>query len=425
VTANGCSNPTTYNVVVAVKICACNHSLSSSLTPPAICSNSSFNYIPTSSTPGASFAWTRAVVAGISNAAGSGSGNPLEILINTTVAPINVTYIYSVTATCTNPITFSVVVAVNPRPLLTSTLTPPDICSGTAFSYLPTSGTTGAAFPWTRAVRTGISNGAGSGTGNPNETLTNTTSAPISVIYAYNVTANGCSYSQDVVVAVNPKPVLSSTLTPPAVCSGIVFNYSPTSSTGGVTFSWTRAVVAGISNVAASGTGNPAETLVNTTAAPKNVTYIYTLSASGCVNATTYSVVVTVNQEPTLSSSLSPPAICSGSTFYYTPTSATSGATFSWTRAAVVGISNPATFGSADPIETLINTTTVAKTVTYVYTLSAFGCINSTPYNIVVVVNPTPLLGSSTLPPAICSGTVFSYVPTSTTAGASFAWTRA
>ena len=40
-------------------------------------------------------------------------------------------------------------------------------------------------------------------------------------------------------------------------CSGTAFNYSATSSSGGVTFSWTRATVAGISNAAGSG-GNGA-----------------------------------------------------------------------------------------------------------------------------------------------------------------------
>ena len=42
-----------------------------------------------------------------------------------------------------------------------------------------------------------------------------------------------------------------------------------------------------------------------------NVTYIYTVSANGCTNATTFSVVVSVTPGPTLSSTLAPAAICS------------------------------------------------------------------------------------------------------------------
>jgi hypothetical protein len=40
--------------------------------------------------------------------------------------------------------------------------------------------------------------------GNINETLTNTTSAPVNVTYVYTLTANGCVNTQNVVVTVNP-----------------------------------------------------------------------------------------------------------------------------------------------------------------------------------------------------------------------------
>ena len=116
------------------------------------------------------------------------------------------------------------------------------------------------------------------------------------------------------VITVNPTPQLTSTLSPAAICNNTIFNYTPTSSTSGATYTWSRAAVAGISNAAASGAGNPAETLVNTTANPVNVTYIYTVSANGCTNGTSYSVVVTVNPTVNLSTTLSPAAICNNTT---------------------------------------------------------------------------------------------------------------
>ena len=83
----------------------------------------------------------------------SGTDNPNETLTNTTAAPLTVRYIYTLTANgCTNPVTFNVDVVVNPMASLTSTLTPPAICSGTVFSYTPTSGTAGTSFVWTRAT---------------------------------------------------------------------------------------------------------------------------------------------------------------------------------------------------------------------------------------------------------------------------------
>lgn len=89
--------------------------LTSSLTP-AVCSNTVFSYSATSSITSASFSWTRATVAGISNASGSGATNAIsETLINTTNAPLTVTYIFSLTANgCSNAV--NVQLKVNPKP---------------------------------------------------------------------------------------------------------------------------------------------------------------------------------------------------------------------------------------------------------------------------------------------------------------------
>lgn len=85
---------------------------------------------------------------------------------------------------------------------------------------------------------------------------------------------------------------LSSSLTPSAICSKQLFSYTPTSATGGVTFSWSRATVVGISNAAGSGTGDPNEILINTTATPRVVNYVYTLTTATCTGIQTVSVTV-------------------------------------------------------------------------------------------------------------------------------------
>jgi hypothetical protein len=111
--------------------------------------------------------------------------------------------------------------------------------------------------------------------------------------YYAQVVGGGCVSFASVVIT-DPSPTLSSCLTPPAICSGSVFSYSPTSTTVGAIFTWTRASVTGISNLSGSGTGNPNETLTNTTGSPVNVIYLYSVTANGCTNSTTYSVIVTV-----------------------------------------------------------------------------------------------------------------------------------
>mgnify|MGYP000341673610 CR=1 FL=1 len=262
----------------------------------AVCNQTAINYIPTSSVTGATFAWTSSAVSGISNAAASGTASINENLNNTSVNPVVVTYVYTTTnpsTGCTS--TNNVTATVNPAATLTSATSAPAICNNTAFAYSPTSATAGTTYAWSRAAVTGISNGAANGTGAINETLINTTANPVTVTYNYVLTANGCNNTQSITVVVNPSATMSSALTA-NVCSGRLFKYTPLSATAGTTYAWSRAAVTGITNTAATGTGAISETLTNSTQAPINVTYVYTLTANGCSN--TQNLVVTVNPTP-------------------------------------------------------------------------------------------------------------------------------
>ena len=341
--------------------------LSSSLTPPAICSGT-FSYTASSITSGATFTWSRATVSGITQAGTSGTGNVNETLTNTTGAAINVTYVYTTTATICSNIE-NVVVTVSPAPTLSSTLTPPTICSGQAFNYTPQSTSSGATFTWSRAFVAGISQAASSGSGIVNETLTNTTLSPISVTYIYITTANGCSSSpgQSVVVSVSQIPVLSSSLTP-SVCSGSIFSYTATSSTPGVTFTWSRATVSGITEPGTSGGPNINEILTNTTASAINVTYVYTSNASGCSGGT-QNVVLTVYPIPTVSFSLPTDSICvQAAAFTLTGGSPAGGI---YAGAGVTGgVFTPATAGVGP------------ESITY--TVTTNGCSNAAAQTIIV-----------------------------------------
>ena len=262
----------------------------------AVCNQTAINYTPTSSVTGATFAWSRASVSGISNAAASGTASINENLNNTSVNPVVVTYVYTTTnpsTGCTS--TNNVTATVNPAATLTSATSAPAICNNTAFAYSPTSATAGTTYAWSRAAVTGISNGAANGTGAINETLINTTANPVTVTYNYVLTANGCNNTQSITVVVNPSATMSSALTA-NVCSGRLYKYTPLSATAGTTYAWSRAAVTGITNTAATGTGAISETLINSTQAPINVTYVYTLTANGCSN--TQNLVVTVNPTP-------------------------------------------------------------------------------------------------------------------------------
>ena len=389
-----------------------------------ICENTPLGYTATSSTAGATFAWTRAVVAGISNAAGAGATSSInESLDNTTVSPITVTYIITPSYGGCPGTAFPFWVTVNPTSVVTSANSK-TVCDNTPVAYTATSSTPLATFSWTRAVVAGISNAAGAGaTALINESLDNTTTGPVSVVYVITPAINLCPGTPfNLTVTVNPSPVITSAATK-TVCDITPLAYTATSSTGGATFAWTRAVVAGISNAAGSGATNFInESLDNTTSAPVNVTYIITPSSGGCAG-TPFSLVVTVNPTPTINSAATK-TVCDNTPVGYTATSATAGATFAWTRAVVAGITNGAGAGATSSInESLDNNTTAPVNTTYVITPSYGGC-PGTAFNLVVTVNPTAVITSAAAK-TVCSNTSVAYTATSSTAGVTYAWTRA
>ncbi|NCI51701.1 T9SS type B sorting domain-containing protein [Sediminibacterium roseum] len=520
VTANGCSKG---EQEVAVDVNPIPF-LSSSLLPAAVCSGSTFNYVPAS--PNAnSYSWTRAAVAGISNTAGQSNGNPEihELLQNTTLTPRLVAYRYTLTntsLTCSSN-TQVIEVVVNPTAVVanqtitslcntnaflsspanvpegtlytwntpapinstaniiggsavsvgqlfisqqltnlgtsTETLrytvtansggcigstffvdvpvnttsnsraeltnpTPAGICSGGTFNFTPASATA-SSYSWKRFYNSSIAQSANQSnntSGNITEILTNTTSIQTTAYYAYTLfTPNGCSNTVTLAVPVNPPTSLSTPLTPVPICSSTTFNYEPASATPNTSFAWTRAVVTGISNSADGGTGNPKETLVNTTPNPIPVVYRYAMTTpDGCNNA--QNVTVVVNPTPLLTSTANPAAVCSGSPFTYNPASSSSGVSFSWTRAAVPSISNAAGSGNGVVLsEILVDTSIVSVPVVYNYIVSANGCA-SPAQPVTVVVKPTPRVSGQFV--TACSKTTLELPALNVPAGTTYGW---
>lgn len=288
-------------------------------------------------------------------------------------------------------------ITVNALPTATSISGQQQVCEGTSgIVYTALAVPNATSYTWTL----------------PNGSTVTTASNTITINYQTTdvsgnlsvVVNNACGtgpISANYTITVVPKPTFTSNLTPAAICSESIFNYVPTSSTSGVTFSWTRAIQSGISNPATTANGNISEVLVNTTSNPINVVYQYTIQGaapSSCSNVAT--VTVAVNPTPNLTSSTNVVAICSGTTFSYTPTSNVSG-TISWTRAAVAGISEAATSGIGLISEILTNTSSLTKTVIYKITLpvNSSGC--SKTFDLSVVINSLPtatILGST----AVC-----------------------
>ncbi len=418
--ANGCSG-SPFTLAVNVNIIS---TLSSSVTPLAICSNTNFAYTPGSSTAGTSFSWTRNPVSGISNAVATGTGNPNEILVNTTSNTIPVPYIYALNTPDGCVSTQTVTISIKPLPILSSG-PPPAICSGTIFNYAYASATAGTSFSWSRAVLASISNGAASGINNPAEVLVNTTINSVIVPYAYVLTANGCSNPQTVDLLVKPTPNIPDQVA--STCNNTAFTVSPANVPAGTVYTWTQPVYSPSASIA-NGSPQPiaqntiSQTLNNTTPSPATATYAVTPAANGCTGSS-FLVTVTVNIATVLSTSLAPPAVCSNAVFTYNPASNTPGTSFSWTRAVVPGISNTAAAGVGNPSEKLINITTGPIQVSYTYALNTpNACLNT--QTVTVLINPSPILTTTLNPAAICSGTLFNYIPASATTGVTYSWNR-
>lgn len=384
-----------------------------------VCDNTTFNYTATSATEGTTFAWERSALIGdIVASSNSGAASISETFDNTGTAIIGVNYTYTLTAAgCENVETMTV--SVNPTPALFPTPLVGTICSGNNFTFTHNSLTPGVVYTWSRAAVTGISEAASSGTGNINETLTSTLVTSVTVTYVDTLNINGCKYTENVDVVVNPMPKLTTALAD-SVCNNTEFDYNAIADVAGTTILWQRLPVSGITSGMGSGLDTINETHNNITDEPVVTTYGFSLTANGCTNH--QNLTLMVNPTPQLNTTLTPAAICDSTFFSYTPGSNTSNATFAWTRALIPNIVNVAGSGTGAVNERLRNSASFPVAVTYVYTSIINGCTNA--QNVVVNVNPTPRLSNPLPPAAICDSALFTFAPASATVGTSYAWTR-
>jgi hypothetical protein len=197
--------------------------------------------------------------------------------------------------------------------------------------------------------------------------------------YSLQVIANGIASAP---VPFTPYPYMNSSLTPPGICTGQNFSYTPTSPVGGVAFNWTRPAVTGITNPAilTPQPANPSETFTSTLGTPTNVIYNFTTAANGC--SVTSNVTVVVSPVPTLTIT-GTNAICTGGTTTLTVNGAT---TYSW----MVG-----------PTTSSIAVSPTTSTSYFVSGSNPGGCSSTTV--VAVQVNPKPTI-AITGPTLICEG---------------------
>ena len=285
-TSNGCGpNSATF----IFRVFAAPHV--TNLTPRTVCDSQLFAFTPSIDSLGASYTWTRDSVTGILNSAGAGSVPVSEYLDNNVDSVVHVTYVFNTTLHgCSSANDLSV--AVSPTPRLTSAKFD-TVCSKAPFVYLDTESIAGATATWTRAVVPNISNPAGAGTHNINETLTSNILSGVTVTYVYAIGYPGCpTHNEILTVEVDPSPAYPTITThsPSEVCTRTMDqNFGAASlPPAGVTYTWSATGA----QVWASGVGHQ-YSLVNFTEPGNAVVYLLaTISGYNCPVKDSFPVTV-------------------------------------------------------------------------------------------------------------------------------------
>lgn len=398
-----------------------------SLSNLTICSGGAVGLNLSANVTGTTFAWS--AVDNI-NVNGESTTNQFastigDILSNTTGS--NEQVIYTVTPTANGCIggnqTITVTVQPNPSISSASNVT---ICSGNSVGLVLTSSLPGTTFSWV-ATSTNAVNGESTtpqNTGLISDVLINTTTSNQNVTYSVTPTLNGCSGTAQLVnVLVKPNPVVTSG-TAVAICSGSAVGLTLSSSITGSTFSWIaqdNSNVTGENSATAQTSGVINDQLLNTTNTVQTVLYTVTPTFNSCTGSP-QTVSVTVNPNPSITNANNA-TICSNSNVNLVLSSNVSGTTFSWIANDNTSINGESLTNQNSSLisDLLINTTTTAQVVNYTITPTGPGGCIGIPQNLIVNVQPRPILTSnSTL--TICSNTSVNLTLTANIPGTVFNW---
>ncbi len=288
------------------------------------CSGASIPALPTTSTNGITGTWSPA--------------------INNTATT---TYTFTPnTGVCALPVTLTITI----NPNVTPTFNPVgSFCSGASIPALPTTSTNGITGTWSPAI---------------NNTVTTT--------YTFTPTTGLCATTTTLTITIT-SPTLPTFATVGPYCSGASIPALPTTSTNGITGTWSPAI--------------------NNTA---TTTYTFTPTAGQCASATTLTITVNSPVTPTFGA-VGP--YCSGASIPALPTTSTNGITGTWSPS--------------------INNT---ATTTYTFTPAANECASTTTLTVTINPNVTPTFGAVG---PYCSGASIPALPTTSTNGITGTWSPA
>jgi gliding motility-associated-like protein len=429
---NGCAS-TNFTVTIVVNP----SSQVANKLPAAICSGLSFSVLPINGENGdrvpvnTTYTWTVSVNTNITGQSdvNSGQSSISQTLTNVSASVQTLTYtVIPQSPGCTGS-SFSITVEVNPRPSIGNKI-PTAICSGSAFSVTPNTGSgelvpIGTTYSWLVSNNSNVTGQSNlTGQSSIGQALTNLSNTNQILTYAVTpISSLGCEGSSFTVsVTIKPSATIANKNLP--ICSETTFDGTPTNFTdivpASTTYTWTvtnNSNITGANNTNAP-QGTVGQLLTNTTSATQSVTYtvLPTLS-NGCV-ASTFTVIVDVNPKPAIANitSLNGPAICSGSSFSVTPTDGTDkvpiGTKYTWTVSSSTFISGQSdvNIGQTSIGQLLNNLTNTNRSLIYFITPTTQpGCTGAV-FQLPVTVKPTATVNNKSQ--IICSEAAFLLTPT-------------
>jgi hypothetical protein len=299
-----------------------------------VCTGVGFTVTPVDGTngivpAGTTYSWGVPVVTGGLTGGAASSGAPVNItgnLTNSTFTAQTATYTVTPTSgTCVGT-PFSVIVTVNPTPVINPMSTV--VCGDGVFTVTPTDVTNGrvpagTTYTWPAPVVTGGLTGGAASSGNPTSitgTLTNPTITTQTATYTVTPTSGSCAGTSFLVtVTVNPSPAVTAMTA--SVCNGAGFTVTPVDGTNGIvpagtTYTWLPPVVTGGLTGGAASVGTPSNitgTLTNPTNVSQTATYTVTPTSGGC-QGETFTLTITVYGNLTASINLASTSICYNTT---------------------------------------------------------------------------------------------------------------
>ena len=308
-TANGCTgwplgsllviNPTP-DVVVVADQSICNTASSGAVNFAGDVANTGYNWTNTNSTIGLPAAGTGTIAAFTS----TNGGTITDTAIVTVTPSAN-----GCTGAAQN---FKFIVF--PTPVIEIPASD-SVCNATIHNTVSLSGpVAGSSFIWSaNNVSIGI---AATGTDSVvTFTAVNTGTGFDSSLVTVTPSANGCTgVGETFMITVKPTPKLNTSLND-TICSELSMHYVPESATAGTNYIWRAAAVNHVSPTGIDGVDSILAMMINDTLVAIPVNFVYTLTANGCSNTETVSVVINPAPHAPAISIHAPSDVCSNTLY--------------------------------------------------------------------------------------------------------------